>query len=215
MNSPHVIDTIVFDAGGVLLDWDPRHLYRKLFDDETAMNRFLAEVCTLEWHRQHDCGVPVENTCADLAAAHPEYAELIWAWARRSDEMVCGPIEGSVGVLRELKKAGLACYLLTNMETYTWPLRLARFPFLKWFDGAVVSGFEGVAKPGAEIFERLLARFELTPSRTVFIDDSSANLDTARELGMRTVHFCSPQQLRQWLVDAQVLTRDRGLPALD
>lgn len=205
MNSPQRIDAIVFDAGGVLLDWDPRHLYRKLIDDEAAMDHFLAEVCTPEWHRQHDCGVPVEDTCAELAAAHPEHSELIWAWARRSDEMVSGPIEGSVEILCELKKGGLACYLLTNMETYTWPLRLARFPFLKCFDGAVVSGFEGVAKPDAEIFERLLARFDLTPSRTVFIDDSSRNLDTARQLGLQTVHFHSPHQLRQRLVDAQIL----------
>lgn len=200
-----MIDAVVFDAGGVLLDWDPRHLYRKLFDDERAMNRFLAEVCTPEWHRQHDYGVLVEDSCAELAAAHPQHAEMIWAWGRRSDEMVAGPIEGSVEILRELKQAGLRCYLLTNMETHTWPLRLARFPFLKWFDGAVVSGFEGVAKPDVEIFERLLARYQLRPSRTVFIDDSAANLDTARELGLHTVHFRSPQQLRQSLVDAQIL----------
>lgn len=196
MNDSSPIDAVVFDIGGVLLDWDPRHLYRKVFDDEGDMEEFLAEICTLEWHAQHDLGVPAEESCSELAAAHPEHAEPIWAWAARSEEMIAGPIDGTVTIVRELKDAGFACYLLTNMETHTWPLRLARFPFLRWFDGAVVSGFEGVAKPDAEVFERLLARFELVRSRTVFIDDSPANVDAARKLAIHAIQFRSPAQLR-------------------
>ena len=127
---------IVFDLGGVLLDWNPRHLYRKLFDgDDAAMERFLAEVCTMQWHHAHDLGVPPQRTCTDLAQAHPDKAELIWAWSRRSEEMVAGPIDGTVAILSDLKAAGVPCYALTNMERETYPLRLERFEFMRWFDG--------------------------------------------------------------------------------
>jgi 2-haloacid dehalogenase len=199
------LEAVVFDIGGVLLDWDPRHLYRKLFDDEEAMNRFLGEVCTLEWHAAHDRGVPHERSCAELASAYPQYSELIWAWASRSEEMVAGPITGTVEILRTLRAAGVPCYALTNMEAETYPRRLERFPFMRWFDGTVVSAYEGTAKPDIEIFQRLLGRFNLVPTATMMIDDSAANVDAARSLGMRTVHFRSPPQLRQWLQDARLL----------
>jgi 2-haloacid dehalogenase len=199
------IEAVVFDLGGVLLDWNPRHLYRKLFDDESAMDRFLDEVCTLDWHAAHDRGVPFETSCAALAASHPEHAELIWAWGRRSEEMVAGPIAGTVQILRELKGRGVPCYALTNMETETYPRRLERFAFLGWFDGTVVSGFEGVAKPDAEIFRRLLDRFGLTPSRTLMIDDAAPNIAAARGLGMQTVQFESVGHLRRLLEVAELL----------
>lgn len=201
------VEAVVFDIGGVLLDWNPRYLYRKLLDDEDAISRFLDEVCTFQWHHAHDCGVPFEQSCAALAANHPEQAELIWAWGRRSEEMVAGPIDGTVEILRSLKAAGVPCYALTNMERETYPLRLARFPFLRWFDGTVVSALEGVAKPDAEIFRRLLHRFGLTPARTVMIDDSDANVQAADGLGMQTVRFQSPAALKRWLQDARVLQR--------
>src|SRR5947209_11082146 len=95
------VQAVVFDIGGVLLDWDPRYLYRKLFDDEAEMERFLAEVCTMQWHHQHDTGVPFSESCAALAARHPDQAELIMAWGERNEEMEGGEIEGSVAVLRE------------------------------------------------------------------------------------------------------------------
>ena len=199
------IEAVVFDVGGVLLDWDPRHLYRKLFDDEDAMERFLQEVCTLEWHDGHDRGLPIERSCAQLAARHPEHADLVWAWGLRSEEMIAGPIPGTVEILRELKEAGVRCYALTNMETGTYPRRRERFAFLRWFDGTVVSGFEGIAKPDIAIFERLLERFGLKPSATVMVDDAPRNLAAADSVGMQTVHFQSPGQLRRWLEQAQLL----------
>lgn len=194
-----MISAVVFDVGGVLLDWDPRHLYRKLFDDEQAMERFLSEVCTMQWHEEHDRGVPLERSCAELAAAHPEYAELIHAWGQRTEEMIAGTIDGSVEILRELRDAGVRCYALTNMEAETYPLRVTRFEFMRWFDGTVVSAHEGVIKPERVIFERLLARYELEPASTLMIDDSERNVRMAADLGMRTVHFSSPQQLRRCL----------------
>jgi 2-haloacid dehalogenase len=199
------IQAVVFDIGGVLLDWNPRYLYRKLIDDDQEMSRFLDEVCTPRWHDAHDRGVPMEESCAQLAARHPEQADLIWAWGRRSEEMISGVIPGTVDILKELKDRGVACYALTNMEAETYPLRRERFEFMRWFDGTVVSAHEGMAKPDREIFRRLLERFDLEPATTVFIDDSQRNLDAARGLGMRTVHFASAAQLRRWLQDAGLL----------
>jgi 2-haloacid dehalogenase len=197
---------VVFDIGGVLLDWNPRYLYRKLFDgDDAAMERFLGEVCTMEWHHAHDLGVPPEQTCPPLVEAHPGQAELIWAWSRRSEEMISGPIDRSVELLASLKAAGVPCYALTNMERTTYPLRRERFPFLGWFDGTVVSAFEGVAKPDVAIFELLLERFGLNAPQTVLIDDSPANVTAARSLGMQAIKFESPSRLRQWLEDAGLL----------
>ncbi len=207
------IRAVVFDLGGVLLDWNPRYLYRKLFDgDEAAMERFLAEVCTMEWHHAHDLGAPPEETCPPLAEAHPDQAELIWAWSRRSEEMVAGPIEETVELLSDLKDAGVPCYALTNMERETYPLRRERFEFLNWFDGTVVSGFEGVAKPDVAVFELLLDRFDLDPSTTVFVDDSILNVRAARAAGMRAIEFRSPDQLRHWLRDAGLLAGVSPLP---
>ena len=189
-------DAVVFDLGGVLLDWDPRYLYRQLFDDEAEMEQFLGEICTLEWHAAHDRGVPMAQSCAALAAAHPEYAVLINAWAERSEEMIAGPIHGTVEILEELLQKGVRCYALTNMERETYPLRRERFPFMGWFAGTVVSSHEGVAKPAPEIFRLLLDRFGLAPERTVMIDDSQPNIDTAAGLGMIAVRFTSPAALR-------------------
>lgn len=198
------IDAVVFDIGGVLLDWDPRHLYRKLFDDEAAMERFLTEVCTLEWHRAHDLGVPYTISCAELAERHPECAELIWAWGQRTEEMVAGPIDGTVEILRELTRS-IRCFALTNMEAETYPRRVERYAFLRWFEGTVVSASEGLAKPDPRIFQLLMARFGLMPERTVMIDDSAPNLEAAAALGMRTVRFRSPEALRAALTELGVL----------
>ncbi len=199
------IHAVVFDVGGVLLDWNPRHLYRKLFDEEQEMERFLSEVCTLEWHDAHDRGTPMDVSCAELATAHPEQADLIWAWARRSEEMISGPLDGSVEILGELRAAAVPCYALTNMERETYPKRVERYPFLRWFDGTVVSSHEGIAKPDREIFERLLRRYELEPGSTLMIDDSSRNVKAAAAVGMQTHQFRAPAELRRVLEDAGLL----------
>ena len=199
------IEAVVFDIGGVLLDWNPRYLYRQLFDDEQEMEHFLSEICTLEWHEEHDRGKPFEVSCAELASLHPEYTEMIYAWGRRSEEMIAGPIEETVEILGRLKAAGVPCYALTNMETETFPLRVKRFPFMSWFDGVVVSAFEGVVKPDPEIFRRLLERFELTAESTLFVDDSQRNVDAARDAGIQAVLFESPAAFEQLLAEAGLL----------
>jgi 2-haloacid dehalogenase len=201
------VKAVVFDIGGVLLDWDPRHLYRKLFADEAQMERFLAEICSPAWHAPHDRGVPTAPSCAELASRHPQFSELIWAWSRRNEEMIGGVDAGSVEVLRAVRETGLPCYALTNMEAETYPLRLERFAFLGWFDGTVVSGREGVAKPDPAIFMRLLDRFGLAPRTTLMIDDKKENLETAGSLGIQTVLFRSSRQLRTELESAAILPR--------
>jgi len=176
------------------------------------MERFLAEVCTPTWHAAHDRGASTAASCAELASRHPEFSELIWAWSKRSEEMVGGVDAGSVEILREVKETGLPCYALTNMEAETYPLRFERYPFLGWFDGTVVSGQEGMAKPDPAIFMRLLDRFGLTSGTTLMIDDTAENLEAASELGMQTILFRSSRQLRTQLEAAGVLRRTRPSP---
>jgi 2-haloacid dehalogenase len=199
------IDAVVFDLGGVLLDWNPRHLYRKLFTDADQMECFLREICTTRWHDAHDRGVPTANSCADLATRYPEWSDLIWAWSTRSEEMVAGPIAASVDVLHDLKISGTPCYALTNMEAETYPLRRQRFRFLRWFDGTIVSGNVGIAKPDMEIFVLLLDRFALKASTTLMIDDSLENLAVAERVGLQTLHFHSPEQLKNGLESLSLL----------
>jgi 2-haloacid dehalogenase len=211
MSSPTLtppIEAVVFDLGGVLLDWNPRYLYRQLFDDDVAMEHFLSEICTMAWHDAHDRGKPFAVGCAELAAVHPQYAEMIMAWGDRSEEMVRGPIDATVEILRELVAGGVRCYALTNMETETYPLRVERFPFMSWFDGSVVSGFEGVSKPDPEIFRRLLERFGLTAASTAFVDDAARNVRAASKLGIQTVQYESARALRRTLEQAGLLAAD-------
>jgi 2-haloacid dehalogenase len=193
------VDAVVFDLGGVLIDWDPRYLYRQLFADPAEMESFLARICTSAWHHAHDLGADITESCRRLTALHPGYATQIMAWAERGEEMVAGQFDAAVTVLADLKAAGIRCYALSNMEPDRFAIRRARFPFIDWFDGHVISGIEGVAKPDRRIFEILLRRHGLEPRATVFVDDMAANVKAAREFGLRTVHYASPAQLRQEL----------------
>jgi 2-haloacid dehalogenase len=193
------VEAVVFDIGGVLLDWSPRHLYRKVFEDEQTMEFFLGQICTTEWHDAHDRGESTADSCARLADIHPGYAEEIWAWATRGEEMVAGQFDDTVAILTDLVQAGVPCYALSNMEAETFPLRFDRYPFFRLFDGVVISGLEGIAKPDSEIFELLLDRFGLNATTTLFIDDNVGNLDPAAALGMATVRFESSEGLKDSL----------------
>jgi len=193
------INAVVFDLGGVLIDWNPRHLYRRLFADPAEMEDFLARVCTADWHRQHDLGADIRQSCEELASQHAQYRDMIMAWADRGEEMAPGQFDQTVNVLRTLKTAGLGCYALSNMEPEAFASRSARFPFMQWFDGQVISGLEGVAKPDSRIFEVLLQRYGLAPAATVFVDDSQRNVEAARDLGFNVVHYMSADQLKREL----------------
>src|SRR5437660_4778909 len=136
---------VVFDLGGVLIDWNPRHLYRKLFaGDEAAMEHFLATVCTHEWNRGQDAGRSFAEGARLLKAEHPDKAELIDAYGARFDEMMAGPVDGSIEILAELRHRGAPLYGLTNWSTETYAPALQRFAFLSWFRGILVSGEVGL-----------------------------------------------------------------------
>ena len=195
-NSDPVPSAVVFDVGGVLIDWDPRYLYRKLLPDEPAVERFLAEVCTTEWNAEQDRGRPWAEAVAELAERFPDQAELITAYWRRWDETVGGAIDGTVAVLAELRAAGVPRYALTNFSAETFARVRARYEFLGWFDGIVVSGEERLIKPDPRIYQRLLERYRLAADTTVYLDDSPVNVAAARSLGMLGLHFTNPDQLR-------------------
>jgi 2-haloacid dehalogenase len=191
------IDAVVFDLGGVLIDWDPRYVYRPLFDDPADMEEFLGSVCTADWHRAHDLGADITQSCEQLARRYPEHRDMIMVWAEHGEQMAAGQFDDTVQVLGDVKAAGVRCYALSNMEPDAFRVRRARFPFMDWFDAYVISGLEGVAKPDRRIFEILLRRHGLRPQACVFIDDQARNVDAARELGLVGLHFSSAARLRQ------------------
>lgn len=194
------IDTVVFDLGGVLIDWDPRHLYRQLFDDHDAMERFLADICSPQWNLQQDAGRPWREAVAELSARHPAHAALIAAYHARWLEMLAGEIPGSVAILHELRERGLRLYALTNWSHETFPVARERFPFLRWFEGILVSGEERLIKPDPAIFRLLLSRYGIAPQRAVFIDDAPHNVAGAAAEGLHAVRFRDAAQLRRDLV---------------
>jgi len=197
---------VVFDLGGVLLQWNPRFLYRKLFPgDEQAMENFLATVCTQEWNERQDAGRPFAAAIGELVAKHADKAHLIEAFRTRFDEMIPAAIDGTVEILLELSRAGVPLYALTNFSAETFPAQRDRFAFLSAFDGIVVSGEEGVIKPDPRIFRILLERYAVVPAHAVFVDDNAANAAAATALGMHGIHFRSPRQLRDELAALSLL----------
>lgn len=149
------IDHVVFDLGGVLVDWDPRYLYRRIFETEAEVETFLRDICSNSWIQQSDAGRPLDDCIAELAARHPEHDGAIRAYRDCWPEMMGGAIAETVDILSELKSREVPLFVLSNWSRDTWPRALALFEFLDWFDGLVVSGLEGVAKPEAEIYRRL------------------------------------------------------------
>jgi 2-haloacid dehalogenase len=194
------IEVVVFDLGGVLIDWNPRYLYRQLFDDEAAMERFLSEICSTAWNERQDAGRPWREAVADLIALHPDQAAMITAYHQRWAEMLRGEIPESVEVLKALKANGLRLYALTNWSHETFPVARSRYAFLDWFDGIVVSGEEGLIKPDPMIFHRLLTRYDISPSRALYIDDSPRNVTAAADLGFHALQFVDANRLRQDLI---------------
>ena len=199
------IDTVVFDLGGVLIDWDPRHLYRQLFSDPEEMEVFLRDVVSPDWNAEQDSGRTWAEATALLLEEHPQHEDMIRAYVERWDDMLGGPIEGTVAILSEVREAGLRVYALTNWSAETFPRARALFPFLEWFGGIVVSGDEGIRKPDPEIWRRTIERFGLDPAATVYIDDMPRNVEVATELGFRAIRFEGPEQLRERLVELGVL----------
>jgi 2-haloacid dehalogenase len=197
-----LLSTVVFDLGAVLIDWDPRYVYRGLFPgDEAGMEAFLADVTSATWNHQMDAGKPWADAVAELVAIHPDRRELIEAYWNRWAEMLHGDIPETVAILRELRDRGdVRLLALTNWSAETFPVARERFDFLGWFEGIVVSGEEGVAKPDPAIFRILLERFDVAPEGTLFVDDRPENVTAAEAVGMAGTVFRTAGALRDELV---------------
>ncbi|MFO1055685.1 MAG: HAD family phosphatase [Dongiaceae bacterium] len=203
--------TVVFDLGGVLIDWNPRHLYRKLFPgDEAAMEDFLANVCSPDWNERQDEGRSFADAAQHLIERHPEKRHLIEAYGARFGEMLAGAIPGTVLILEELHRQGTPLYALTNWSAETYPIALERFEFLQWFRGVVVSGHEKLIKPDPRIYRLLLERFAIDAADAVYIDDNPRNAEAATRLGLHGIHFTGPAKLREALVGLRILPAHRG-----
>jgi len=196
----------VFDLGGVLIEWNPRYLYRKLFNgDDAAMEHFLANICTPSWNSQQDAGRPFAEACAALKLEHPAHAELIDAWIQRQEEMVPGPISGTVDILAELRAREVPLYALSNWSAETFPLSQKRFEFLQWFQGIVLSGEVRLVKPDPRIFQHFFETHAIDPADAVYIDDLKANVEAAAAFGMHGIVFTDPPALRSELVKLGLL----------
>lgn len=180
---------IVFDLGGVLIDWNPWYTYQHFFDNRDEMDYFFQNVCTVEWNHQLDLGKPLDTAIAERTSLFPEYREAIQLYKNRWIEMIGGEIADGRRLLKRLKSTGIPHYVLSNWSSETFAWVRDQFDFLKWFDGMVISGEEGLAKPDPAIYELLLDRFDLKPSATLFIDDKPENVDVARSLGIKAIQF--------------------------
>lgn len=195
--SPILFDAVVFDLGGVLVDWNPRYLYRPLFGgDDAAMEDFLARVCPPEWNLQMDAGRPLADAVAERQRLFPEHAQHIALWHTGWPQMLRDQIHETVELLAALRDRGHRLVALTNWSAETFPIARRRFPFLDWFEDIVVSGEVKLAKPDPRIFELTIRRAKLNPARTLYIDDLDSNVDAARAAGFRTHRFDSPAGLR-------------------
>ncbi len=198
------ITTAVFDLGAVLIDWNPRYVFRSMFADEAAMEHFLATVTTPEWNAEQDRGRTLAEATAILVAEHPQHTELIEAYYGRWDEMVGEPIAGTVELVKQLKAGGVRLVALTNWSAETFPRVRHRLGFLDYFEAVLVSGTVGMIKPDPAIYLLLIERHAVDVRHSMFIDDSTRNVEAAAELGFDAIHFESSEQLAEEL-------RRRGL----
>jgi 2-haloacid dehalogenase len=196
------INTIIFDLGGVLIDWNPRYVYRTIFKTEEEIDWFFENVATNDWNENQDAGYPIAKATEELIAQHPKWEKEIQAFYGRWTEMLGGPIPATVEIFRQLKKIpGLKTYALTNWSAETFHIALERYDFLHWFDGRVVSGEEKTRKPFHVFYQKLLDRYNVDPATSLFIDDNLRNVKAAEELGIKGIYFENPDQLKKELIN--------------
>ena len=197
MKEKITIKTIIFDLGGVLIDWNPEYLYLDIFGgDRVKMNAFFEHVCTMDWNENQDAGYPLAQATEDRIALFPEYEILIKKYYGQWEEMLGEAISGSVQVLKKLvENPNFRVVALTNWSAETFPVALKRFDFLHWFEGIVVSGTEKTRKPYSEIYQITLDRFNIDPSEALFIDDNLRNIKGSKTLGINGIHFSTPEEL--------------------
>ena len=199
-NNNTSINTLVFDLGGVLIDWNPDYVYSSIFPNEEERKWFLSNICTPDWNEEQDAGRSLQEGTEHLVKKFPEHEQSIRAFYGRWTEMLGGPIGDTVAIFRQLKfGTTLKLYALTNWSAETFPIALELYDFLHWFDGRLVSGEEGITKPHTAIYQLLIDRFGIEPARTIYVDDNLRNVIPARDLGFHGIHFQSPAQLREAL----------------
>ena len=200
------IKNIIFDLGGVLVDWNPEYVYLDVFKgDRKKMKWFFDEVCTFDWNENQDAGYPLAQATEDRIKLFPQYEEWIRVFYGRWEEMLGGPIEGTVKLLKALvANPDYRVLALTNWSAETFPVALKKFVFLHWFEGIVVSGTEKTRKPFADIYQITLDRYALNASDSLFIDDNLRNIEAAQALGIQTIHFKNPDQLQEALQLLQI-----------
>lgn len=195
-----MINTIIFDLGAVLIDWNPRYLYSTLFNDETEMEYFLTSICSSDWNEEQDAGRSLREGTELLVKQHPEQEAYIRAFYSRWDEMLGEPFWGTVEIFKQLKETGkYKIYALTNWSAETFPIAQQRYEFLNWFDGIVVSGTEKMRKPAPEFYQLLLERYGVKTENALFIDDNYRNILAAEKMGIQSIHFSSAASLREKL----------------
>jgi len=201
------IHVIIFDLGGVLIDWNPKYVFDEhYFDSVTKRDHFLEHICTLDWNEQQDAGYPIAKAVEEKVAAFPEWEKAIRDYYDRWPDMLKGPIGETVEIFRELKKKkGLKFYALTNWSAELFPIALERYDFLHWFDGIVVSGVEKMRKPSPGFYKLLLERYDLKEGDVIFIDDNLRNIKAAEALGFKSVHFQFAGQLKEVLAKMDLL----------
>ncbi len=200
-----MIKNVIFDIGAVLVDWNPRYYYRTVIKDDAEIEKFLNEVCTFEWNHTLDLGRPWEDARAELIAKFPQYETMIDAYWHNWLDMFSGPIHESVDILMDIKRRGYPVYALSNWNDVTFQTALKEFPFLRLFDGRIVSGEVKLAKPDQRIYQLLLDTYQLNPRESLFIDDRLENVEAARLLGIESVQFVSPRQLERDLIDYGII----------
>ncbi|MFS4481979.1 HAD family hydrolase [Hyunsoonleella sp. 2307UL5-6] len=191
------IKTIIFDLGGVLIDWNPEYVFLNAFKgDNKKMQWFLNTICTMDWNENQDAGYPIAKATDDLVLKYPEYETYIRMYYGEWEHMIGGAIEGSVKVLKYfIDNENYKVVALTNWSAETFPIAQKRFDFLNWFEGIVVSGDEKTRKPFIDIYNIILNRYKIEPKTAIFIDDNIKNIETARKLSIHAIHFKNPKQL--------------------
>ena len=195
------IKNVIFDLGGVLIDWNPEYVYLEVFNgDREKMKWFFDEICTMDWNENQDAGYPLEKATEERVKLFPEYEEWIRIYYSRWEEMLGKQIDGTVTILKQLiDNPNYKVVALTNWSAETFPIALERFNFLHWFEGIVVSGTEKMRKPFNEIYELTLNRFKIEASQSLFIDDNDRNIEAAKKMGINTIRFNNPTQLKSEL----------------
>ena len=195
------INTIIWDLGGVLIDWNPRYVFHETyFESEEKREYFFKHICSNEWNEEQDAGRSIVEATQELVKKFPEWETAIRNYYGRWTEMLKGPIAETVDIFRRLKESGnYKMYALTNWQANLFDIALVRYDFLHWFDGRVVSGDEKTRKPFPEFYQRLLDRYQVDPAKALFIDDNLRNVKAAEELGIPSVHFQSADQLKEFL----------------